>query len=752
MTAPAQRWGNTPFTLTHRLLISQDDTFGTNLDNWFDKINTYDILILRSQNDPADKVLFCLVLPIHGLNPANGGYQEPGTLDNSIPYEHIIVPSLPLPQGYYQLHLHCYQNSGATILNNPFSNLEPVYISYSLNPIIKHDANSYTWTLINSNIANLHRGEFYFTEDPPLPSGGQAPATPVNDSSLIKFVVVNIEAHTQHDTTGWINRIKAGEIITVRELDYQGGLVMVTANFIYNGIRDIVTHPSSTGGQVVILPVSYIDTYPVTFPQHRFYQISISGTPHESWNYRFVGQGISPPAGTCSPVSAVNPINSFGDITSIIFNNIDLDNLDCLPFFNVLINQNSPPDEHDLIARRMHSSDYIIFNVSISTSGPILNTSIIQLIPVFGNNLPIYYDEVYTFNIVRKGLDGPQGIQGIQGIPGIPGADAENKMTEITFSRGLYDRNQGDNWLCWKQTSINAVPVIGTKSPKFVWMGPMRISGGVLQQGHPDVNTMYALWYQRFDPTNPAGNPLLINGINFSVDEGTGAIGPGQQGPLLGMSVLNWSSVDAVQAQSDHGLMPYGTPSKGYNNFGGTNYLETVSGWSNIDYSTPCHVAIADGKIVGYSINGIKNTFKNAVGKSLAHAPVFCGVGRKKDDTTEPSFTNYQFELTGGLTTYGSRYIYSNPGDISNIQEYGAEYFRYDYNDYNSQGIQKYNSYQVEFNKGDIIVAGIGPGFEYIGPSGTVQGPPQTKWDFKFCNGSFSISVFVEYFETQHYS
>ena len=752
MTAPAQRWGNTPFTLTHRLLISQDDTFGTNLDNWFDKINTYDILILRSQNDPADKVLFCLVLPIHGLNPANGGYQEPGTLDNSIPYEHIIVPSLPLPQGYYQLHLHCYQNSGATILNNPFSNLEPVYISYSLNPIIKHDANSYTWTLITSNIANLHRGEFYFTEDEPLPSGGQAPAVPVDDSSLINYIVVPIEAHTQHDTTGWINRIKAGEIITVRELDYNGGLVMVTANFIYNGIRDIVAHPSPTGGQVVILPVSYIDTSPVIFPRHKFYQISISGTPHESWNYKFIQQGSTPGAGQCSPVNSANPapapVITFGDITEIIFNNVDVDNLDCLPFFNVLINQSSPPNEYDLIARKMHSSDYIIFNVSITTPFPINNNSLVQLIPVFGNSLPIDYDKVYTFNIVRKGLDGPQGIQG---IPGTPGANAENKMTEITFSRGLNDRNNGDNWLCWKQIGT-AVPVLGINSPKFVWMGPIRITGGVLQQGHPDVNTMYALYYQRYDPSNPSpGTPLSFNGIPFSVDEGTGVNTP--NGPLRGMSVLNWSSVDAVQAQSDHGLMPYGKPSIGWNNFGGTNYLEPVAGWSNIDYSTPCHVAVADGKIVGYSINGIKNTFVNALGKSLAHVPVFCGVGRRKDDTTEPSFINYQFELTGGLTTSGSRYIYSNPGDVNNIQEYGAEYFRYEYDEYPTEGPQKYNSYQVKFNKGDIIVAGIGPGFEYIGPTGTLPGlPQQTEWGFKFCNGSFSISVFVEYVETEHFS
>ena len=755
VSSPSSYWGNTPFSNTHDLYISQDDFYGNDMQSWFDNINLFDIMVLRTTADPPTNVVYCLVLPIHDLNPNPPvGYLEPGSLSNLVPYVHYFDPTgFGYPSGYYQIKLHCFSHSG-TITTTPFTLDELVNIGYSLNPLIKHDANSYTYKLVDQNIPNNFRyGEFYFTTNDP--NSNPAPPTTLNSGS-INYIVINTEAFTQHDVTSWSNRIKAGEIITIRELDYVNGVSKICAEFIYNGIRDTFPNANpSINGDCIYLPVSFIGTNAISFVSNKFYQISICGVPHESWNYKFLQQGSTPEDGQCSPVNSANPapapVITFGDITSIIFNNVDLDNLDCLPFFNVLINQSSPPNEYDLIMRKMHSSDYIIFNVSISTSGPLPNLSLIQVIPVFGQSLLIDYDAVYTCNITKKGLDGPQGIQGIQGIPGPPGADAENKMTEITFSRGLNDRNTGDNWLCWKQTNT-AVPVLGINSPKFVWMGPLRITGGVLQQGHPDVNTMYALWHQRFDPSNPGGTPLSFNGIPFSVDEGTGASGPGQQGPKIGMSILNWSSVDAVQAQSDHGLMPYGTPSKGYNNFGGTNYLEPVAGWSNIDYTTPCHVAIANGKIVGYSINGIKNTFANAAGKSLAHAPVFCGVGRKKDDTTEPSFLNYQFELTGGLTTSGSRYIYTNPGDYDNIQEYGTEYFRYDYNDYPSEGIQKYNSYQVKFNKGDIIVAGIGPGFEYIGPSGTLQGPPQPQWSFKFCNGSFSISVFVEYEETTHFS
>ena len=733
--------------MTHRLLISQDDEAGTNLDNWFENINAYDILTLRSQNDPADKVLFCLVLPIHGLNPANGGYQEPGTLDNSIPYEHVIVPGLPVPQGYYQLHLHCYQNTGATTLVNPFPGGEPVYIGYSLNPIIKHDANSYTWTLITSNIANLHRGEFYFTEGEPLPSGGQAPAVPVDDSSLINYIVVPIEAHTQHDTTGWINRIKAGEIITVRELDYKGGLVMVTANFIYNGIRDIVAHPSTTGGQVVILPVKYIDTSPVTFPRHKFYQISISGTPHETWNYRFIQQGNTPIEGTCSPVNANNPGNpvvTFGDLTSIIFNNVDLDNLDCQGFFDVFINQQAPGIEYDLIMRKMHHSDYVIFNVSITNSLPPGSNSLVQVSTVYGNNFNIDYDAVYTCNLTKKGLDGAQGPQGPQGVQGVPGADAQNKNTEITFSRTLPMSFQGDQWTLYgPPLGPGSSPQPTATPPSFRWLGSKFILNQAIQVGHPIVHTMYAIWYKYFDPNNPGNADYVVNNLPYDPSGMTSA-----GSSISGIQALAFGSVDNDSAQTIS-VSPAYAPSQSYNTIiGHTNYMEPVAPWQPQNHMTPYHVCHEDGVIIGYSINGIKNTWRNVQDGSLAHVPVFCGVGRHRDLSIN-GWTNWTYDLSGSLSTKGSAIPLSQTSDLTHIKESGTEYFVLPYGSYNGEP-HDYKSHQIEFNKGDIIVAGCGPGFPYIGPNGVVPSANSGTWKFQFINGFFSISVFVKFKETDH--
>ena len=110
---------------------------------------------------------------------------------------------------------------------------------------------------------------------------------------------------------------------------------------------------------------------------------------------------------------------------------------------------------------------------------------------------------------------------------------------------------------------------------------------------------------------------------------------------------------------------------------------------------------VLSGKIIGYSVNYINN-FNLDLEKTLPDLSISVGVGKWVNN-------KWEFDLTGGLVTTGNRELQTSNTSLKSAPEAGYEKFLLDKNNFNESLNDKFKSYELPFESGNIICACVCP-------------------------------------------